>query len=537
MKKSRLLNLIIPLLLAVPVQEALAKGYTRLLLPEGAGDRFGEGLLSGDIAYAPNGAWLAVPSSIGIWLYNPRTGLLRDHLDTGFVRSAAFAPNSRTLASGGVGEIRLWQVGSGRLQGTLGGYQGFVRSVAFAPDGRTLAGAGGGEIRIWDAAGGQLKATMEGHEGEVESLAFSADGRTLASGGADYTIRLWDVDSGQPGIILDGHGGRVESVAFAPDGRTLASAGWDGAVRLWDTQTGKPGIVLERPAQYGVGDWVWSVAFSPDGKILASAHLDAIRLWDVDSGRLEAALTLNRHTGWVSSVAFSPDGRTLASGSSSSSGGESSYFTALLWDISPRTEVEAAVLGAEAGTVTVEFSRAISGRRPHYAWGAPTGEAGGLDLTLFPGLNGYYRARARNADGLVLGRWNSIPLNSGRRQFLELALGGGMRVVAVEQLAAAKPASAQGPAASELYPNAPNPFNSSTLIAYDLASPGRVRLEIYNVLGQPVHTLVDQVQAAGAYQASWNGRDRRGAAVAAGVYLVRLSYPGGAQTRRLVYIR
>ena len=537
MKLSRRFNLIILLLLAVPVQDAPARGYTRLLLPEGVRDRFGEGLLSGEIAYAPNGAWLAVPSSIGIWLYNPRTGLLRDHLDTGFARSVAFAPDSRTLASGGRGEIRLWQVGSGRLGGTLGGYQGFVRSVAFSPDGRTLAGGGGGEIRLWDAASGQIRAALEVDEGEVESLAFSPDGRTLASGGGDYSIRLWDVDSGQPGIILDGHDGRVESVAFAPDGRTLASAGWDGTVRLWDAQTGKSGLVLERPAEYGVGDWVWSVAFSPDGKIVASAHLDAIRLWDVDSGRLEAALTLNRHTGWVSSVAFSPDGRTLASGSSSRSGGESRYYTALLWDISPRTEVEAAVQGAAGESLTVEFSRAISGRRPHYAWGAPAGEDGRLDLTLFPGVNGYYRARARSADGRVLGKWNSIPLNSGRRQFLELALGGGMRVVAVEQLAAAKAATGRGPAASELYPNTPNPFNSSTLIAYDLAYPGRVRLEIYNVLGQPVHTLVDQVQAAGAYQASWNGRDRRGAAVAAGVYLVRLSYTGGAQTRRLVYLK
>ena len=87
------------------------------------------------------------------------------------------------------------------------------------------------------------------------------------------------------------------------------------------------------------------------------------------------------------------------------------------------------------------------------------------------------------------------------------------------------------------YPNAPNPFNSGTLIAYDLASPGRVRLEVYNVLGQPVDTLVDQVQDAGAYQASWNGRDRRGAEVAAGIYLVRLSYPDGVQTRRLVYLK
>ena len=102
-----------------------------------------------------------------------------------------------------------------------------------------------------------------------------------------------------------------------------------------------------------------------------------------------------------------------------------------------------------------------------------------------------------------------------------------MRVVAVEHLVAAKVAAAQGAAVNELYPNRPNPFNASTRIAYSLAAGGRVRLEIYNVLGQAQQTLVDQVQAAGVYQVSWNGRDQRGAAVAAGVYLVRLSYPGG----------
>ena len=88
-----------------------------------------------------------------------------------------------------------------------------------------------------------------------------------------------------------------------------------------------------------------------------------------------------------------------------------------------------------------------------------------------------------------------------------------------------------------LAPNAPNPFNPSTVISYRLATPGAVRLEIYNLLGQPVRTLVDQVQAAGAYRVRWDARDGRGVAVAAGVYLVRLHYPGGVQTQRLLYLK
>lgn len=93
------------------------------------------------------------------------------------------------------------------------------------------------------------------------------------------------------------------------------------------------------------------------------------------------------------------------------------------------------------------------------------------------------------------------------------------------------------PVASGLDPNYPNPFNSPTLISYRLATPGPVRLDIYNVLGQPVRTLVDESQTAGFYQVYWDARDHWGSAVAAGVYLMRLHYPGGVWTRRLLYLK
>ena len=56
------------------------------------------------------------------------------------------------------------------------------------------------------------------------------------------------------------------------------------------------------------------------------------------------------------------------------------------------------------------------------------------------------------------------------------------------------------PAPTALLANYPNPFNSRTRIAYRLAAPGPVRLEIYNALGQPVRTLVDEFQAVGVYK-------------------------------------
>ena len=93
------------------------------------------------------------------------------------------------------------------------------------------------------------------------------------------------------------------------------------------------------------------------------------------------------------------------------------------------------------------------------------------------------------------------------------------------------------PALSGLAPNYPNPFNAGTRLVYRLADPGPVRLEVYNVLGQRVRTLVDETQKAGSYRVHWDARDQGGTPAAAGVYVTRLQYPGGEQTRRLLLLK
>ena len=96
--------------------------------------------------------------------------------------------------------------------------------------------------------------------------------------------------------------------------------------------------------------------------------------------------------------------------------------------------------------------------------------------------------------------------------------------------------SATLPQATLLGQNYPNPFNPSTVIPYKLAASSWVRLEVFNLLGQRIATLVDNEQAAGAYRAQWDGTDIAGQAVAAGVYLYRLTVDGEQQTKRLVLI-
>ena len=89
------------------------------------------------------------------------------------------------------------------------------------------------------------------------------------------------------------------------------------------------------------------------------------------------------------------------------------------------------------------------------------------------------------------------------------------------------------PLSTTLHSSYPNPFNGSTLISYTLAAPGPVTLVVYNTLGQPVQTLVDQLQAPGAYSVPWQPAET----LASGVYLYRLTTPDAVFTRRLALVR
>ncbi len=87
-----------------------------------------------------------------------------------------------------------------------------------------------------------------------------------------------------------------------------------------------------------------------------------------------------------------------------------------------------------------------------------------------------------------------------------------------------------------LGPNYPNPFNPSTSIPYQLTASAAVRLEVFNLLGQHIATLVDGERAAGFHTATWHAVDRAGRAVGAGVYIYRMTVGVESQTGRMVLI-
>jgi len=93
------------------------------------------------------------------------------------------------------------------------------------------------------------------------------------------------------------------------------------------------------------------------------------------------------------------------------------------------------------------------------------------------------------------------------------------------------------PDAFRLYQNYPNPFNASTTISYYLPVPGMVSVRIYNVLGQEVRTLVDEMKAGGRHFIKWDGADNNGIAAASGIYIIRIYANGSARFKKAVLLK
>jgi hypothetical protein len=85
--------------------------------------------------------------------------------------------------------------------------------------------------------------------------------------------------------------------------------------------------------------------------------------------------------------------------------------------------------------------------------------------------------------------------------------------------------------------NVPNPFNPTTVISFSLPEAAHVTLDVYNIMGQRVATLLEERMAAGRHTVTWNGRTHDGRQATSGVYLYKIVAGSHTETRKMLLLK
>jgi hypothetical protein len=93
------------------------------------------------------------------------------------------------------------------------------------------------------------------------------------------------------------------------------------------------------------------------------------------------------------------------------------------------------------------------------------------------------------------------------------------------------------PDAFRLEQNYPNPFNPSTKIKYSIPEKTNVKITIYNLLGQEIKTLVNDLHEAGNYTVTWDGTDNKGIKSATGIYFYSIKAGNYSKSKKMVLIK
>ena len=90
---------------------------------------------------------------------------------------------------------------------------------------------------------------------------------------------------------------------------------------------------------------------------------------------------------------------------------------------------------------------------------------------------------------------------------------------------------------TKLVANYPNPFNPSTTIYFELANESSVQINIFNIRGQLIKTLVNDIYPAGTFKTEWNGTDTNNRNVASGIYFYQMKTESYTSTRRMIILK
>jgi WD40 repeat protein len=224
------------------------------------------------------------------------------------VHSVVFSPDGRWVASAAGNhsrgddacELIVWDAATGKPAGAMSFGGGIVGAIAFSNDSRTLAACSDGDVRIWEVPSGRLVRTLSGHRGAA-GLSFHPGGGRLATAGLDPPLRLWNLDVDRDSVVLKPPlTSHLVRVTIGPEGRRIAAVDDGGRVLVWaDGPRGAPRVF---PGA--------SFAFPATPEAIAVAGQDGhIRIFNISSGDIIRDLPGHAHM-W-GPLAFVDGGRRL----------------------------------------------------------------------------------------------------------------------------------------------------------------------------------------------------------------------------------
>jgi flagellar hook assembly protein FlgD len=93
------------------------------------------------------------------------------------------------------------------------------------------------------------------------------------------------------------------------------------------------------------------------------------------------------------------------------------------------------------------------------------------------------------------------------------------------------------PQVNTLNQNYPNPFNPETAISFSMKEAGNVSVDVYNIKGQKVKTLLNEFRSSGNHDVVWNGTDENNRNVASGVYFYKMKNGKFSSTKKMILMK
>ena len=503
------------------------------------------------------------------------------------VTSVAFsAPDGTLLATGGQdGMVILWDVLT-REKVIAFGHTDGVTSVSVSSGGATLAAGGrDGTILLWDTSERTqfskqaipqilTKVSGDGQEGQVgEQLAkpfvvsvLDQDGSAFAGAVVTFSITAGGGTLSAATVTTDANGraatrltlgsqpgtntveATVEGLepetftatAVVQTPHSLTKVSGDGQEGPASTQLAEPFVVsvLDQDGEAFAGATVTFSVTAGGGMLSATTDANPCTIASSTSsattdtnGQAATRLTLGSEPG-TNTVAATVEGLEPVTFTATAAEqamphrltkvcGDSQEGTASILLAEPLVVLVSDEDGAAMAGVVVSFAVTAGGGTLSAA--TATTDANGRAATrLTLGSDAGTNTVSATVEGLEPVTFTATGQESPLASLFDLF--GGGKMVAL-------------PDSPQLAQNAPNPFNSQTVLSYFLHAPGPARLEVFALTGQRVAVLQQGPQKAGYHRLRWNGRDDAGRPVASGMYLYRLVTDEGVLTRKLMLLR